>query len=209
MKRLLSILALSTWVCASPTFARATESSADKSTSKTGATSSATSAPPAAAPTQAMLQMQRLLKKFSGTWSITEDYAPSQWAPKGATGKGEEIWKSGPGGLSLVEDYSSNGSTGEFHGMSVTWWDEAAQGYRAIWCDSQNPEGCIYMTRLGKWEGDRLVLGDERDVNGKKVIFKETVSDITPTSFTQTIYAGEIEGSLKRTVTIKATKTGG
>jgi hypothetical protein len=62
------------------------------------------------------------------------------------------------------------------------------------------------MANLAKWEGDQFVLGDQSERNGKKFAFREVVSDITPTSFTQTLYQGEAGGELKRLTTIRATK---
>jgi len=129
-------------------------------------------------------------------------------APNGGTSEGREVWRPGPGGLSLIEDYSSKGAAGDFQGMSVTW-DESGKGYRSIWCDNTQTDGCIVMSKLGKWEGDRLVLGDEREINGKKVAFRETVSEITPTSFKQTIEQQESDGPLKTTIVIHAKKISG
>jgi len=152
-------------------------------------------------------EMRRLIDTLAGTWNISEVYEPSEWAPKGGTGRGQEVFRAGPGGLSLIEDYRSTTPTGELSGLSVTWWDGKAGGYRAIWCDSTNPGGCVVMSKLATWEGDRFVLGDDFERNGKKVSFREVLSDITPTSFTQTIYQGESGGEPKRMVTIRATKS--
>jgi hypothetical protein len=63
------------------------------------------------------------------------------------------------------------------------------------------------MARVAKWENDHFVLGDEFEINGKKFEFKEVLSEITPTSYTQTLYQGEAGKELKRILTIHATKT--
>ena len=63
------------------------------------------------------------------------------------------------------------------------------------------------MAHLAKWEGDQLVLRDEFQRNGKRFDFKEVFSEITPTSFTQTLYQGEAGRDLKRLLTIHATKS--
>jgi hypothetical protein len=62
------------------------------------------------------------------------------------------------------------------------------------------------MAHLAKLEGDQFVLGDEFERNGKRFEFKEIFSEITLTSFTQTIYQGEAGKELKRVLTIRATK---
>ena len=50
------------------------------------------------------------------------------------------------------------------------------------------------------------MLADESEKDGKKFLFKEVFSDITPTSFTQTLYQGEAGKELKKLLTIHATK---
>jgi hypothetical protein len=147
-------------------------------------------------------QMQRLLAVFSGKWIYQFKYEPNETRPNGGTSEGEAVFRPGPGGLSMLEDEAA----GDTSGMSVTWWDEKAQGYRAIWCDNKIPDGCIVMARLAKWEGDQFVLGDEFIKDGKKFVFREAISDITPTSYTQTLSQGEVGKELKRLVTIHATK---
>jgi hypothetical protein len=82
----------------------------------------------------------------------------------------------------LIEDYHSTNPGGETIGLSVTWWDENEQGFRALWCVNRNPRGCTVMSKLAKWEGKKLVLGDEFERNGKKVAFKEVVSPVSSTS---------------------------
>jgi hypothetical protein len=59
---------------------------------------------------------------------------------------------------------------------------------------------------LAKWEGDQCVLDDQFIKDGKKFVFRETISDITPTSFTQTLSQGEAGKELNRLVTIHPIK---
>jgi hypothetical protein len=151
-------------------------------------------------------EMQELFNTFLGTWSVTEKIEPSEAMPEGGTGQGEEVYKAGPGGVSLIEEIHLKEGGREVSGLGVGWWDEKAKGFRALWCDSENPNGCIMMAHLAKWEGDQWVLGDEFEKNGKKFIFKEVFSEITPTSFTQTLYQGEAGKELKRLLTIHATR---
>jgi hypothetical protein len=155
---------------------------------------------------QPNLEMQKLFNTFLGTWSVTEKIDPSETLPNGGTGQGEEVYKAGPGGVSLIEEIHLREGTGEISGLGVGWWDEKAKGFRALWCDSENPNGCIMMAHLAKWEGNDFVLADESEKDGKKFLFKEVFSDITPTSFTQTLYQGEAGKELKKLLTIHATK---
>jgi len=151
--------------------------------------------------------MQKLFKAFLGAWRVTEKIESSETMPNGGVGEGEEVYRSGPGGVSIIEEIHLKQTTGEISGLGVGWWDQQAQGYRAVWCDSENPSGCILMAHLAKWEGDQFVLRDEFERNGKKFDFKEVFSEITPTSFTQTLYQGETGKELKRLLTIHATKS--
>src|SRR6266566_6631414 len=69
-------------------------------------------------------EIERLVKAFSGAWSIALKIEPNESKPKGGRGQGEEVWKPGPGGLSLIEDYHSMGDEGEIYGLGVAWWDK-------------------------------------------------------------------------------------
>jgi hypothetical protein len=162
--------------------------------------------PPAPATKQTSPKMQKLFDTFLGTWSVTEKIEPSETLPKGGTGQGEEVYKAGPGGVSLIEEIHLREGFRESSGLGVGWWDQKAKGFRALWCDSENPNGCIMMAHLAKWEGDNFVLRGEFERDGKKFLFKEVFSEITPTSFTQTLYQGEEGKELAKLLTIYATK---
>lgn len=151
-------------------------------------------------------EIKKLVEALSGTWSITLKIEPNEGLPKGGGGKGEEVWRAGPGGFSLIEDYHSTGDEGEISGLGVAWWDTNEQRYQVTWRDNGNPDGCVVIKHGAKWEGSQLVAVDEWQKNGKTVTLKEVFSDITPTSFKQTLYQGESEGELKKFMSILATK---
>jgi Protein of unknown function (DUF1579) len=153
-------------------------------------------------------EMQKLSKMVVGTWNTTEKQEPSPWAPKGATGKGTAVFKNGPGGLSVVQDYKSSGGMGSFAGHGVMWWDAKAGGYKGVWCDSMTPAGCEPGKGVAKWDGNNLVGTDESEMMGQKIAMKETWSDITPTSFTLTMEGGPPGGEMKRMITIKYSRAG-
>jgi hypothetical protein len=151
-------------------------------------------------------EIERLVKTFSGTWSIAIEIEPSERMPKGGGGQGEEVWRPGPGGLSLIEEYHSSGDEGELSGLGVAWWNKDEQRYQVMWCNSSNPAGCIVMKHGAKWEGNQVVAEDESEIAGRKFRFKEAFADITENSFTQTLYQGELGSDLKRLLTITATR---
>ena len=107
-------------------------------------------------------EMQKIFNAFLGTWSVTEEIEPSETMPKGGVGWGEEVYRAGPGGASMTEEVHLKEPDGEISGFGVGWWDHNAQGFRAVWCDSKNPGGCILMAHLAKWEGDQFVLAMSR-----------------------------------------------
>jgi hypothetical protein len=151
-------------------------------------------------------QIEKLVRALEGTWSIKEDLAPDSTSPNGSTGKGRIVWRSGPGGFSVIEDYQSKQGAQDVTGMGVFWWDDSARGYRTIWCDSTNPGGCISFKNVMRWDGSRLELVEDYEVNGKKLTFKEIFDHISPSTFTQTLYGGETGKELKIDQTIEATR---
>jgi hypothetical protein len=92
-------------------------------------------APAGAAHARVNPQMQRLFDVFLGTWSVTEKIEPSESIPNGGVGEGEELYRTGPGGVSFIEKIRLKEPTGEMSGLGVGWWDEKAQGFRALWCN--------------------------------------------------------------------------
>jgi hypothetical protein len=151
-------------------------------------------------------QIEKMLWAFEGAWLIKEKFAPDAGSPNGATGGGRIVWRAGPGRFSVIEEYQSRRSSTQVTGLGVFWWDEAAQGYRTIWCESTNPGGCISFKNVARWEGPRLALVEDYEVHGKKVVFKEVFGDIVPGGFTQTLYGGEAGKELKVDQIIQATK---
>jgi len=141
-----------------------------------------------------------------GTWVIRVKYEPSPERPKGGEGVGSEVWRRGPGGRSVIEDYEVKGDAGELHGLGIAWWDEKEKGQLVLWCDSENPDGCHHTGTVARWEGNSLVYTEESEVNGRKLVFQETFTDITPSSFTQIVKSGPTAADLKTTITIHATK---
>jgi hypothetical protein len=159
----------------------------------------------AAAALEASPEMHSL-SRFLGTWSITYVLDPTAAMPRGGTGEGQEVYRPGPGGHSLIEEFRGREIEGDVTGLGTLWWEEGSHGYRTVWCSSLSPRGCTIMKHPAKWENGELVLGDEWEAMGKKFTFKEVFSEISPRSFTQTLYQSESGGELKRIMLIKATK---
>jgi len=154
-------------------------------------------------------EMKKLSKIMAGTWTVTETAPPSEMMPKGGTGHGEAVISRGPGGNSLLQNYHSQSAMGKFAGHGVIWYDPQDKGFKNIWCDTMTPGGCAMFNGTGKWEGDKLVFSGTQDMMGKAEQVKETISDVTPHSFTFTIESGADANSMKTFMTLKYAKRAG
>jgi hypothetical protein len=142
-----------------------------------------------------------------GTWTVRESHEGSDMMPAGNS-SGTAMFRNGPGALSVVENLSMNGSMGKFTGMGIVWYDSKRQAYKGVWCDSMTPACDTGFT--AKWEGDKLVAtGSSEAPDGKKMTVREEYTDITPNSFTFTMYGGPDENSLKKFMTMKYTRKSG
>ena len=144
-----------------------------------------------AGPDSTHTEMEHFVRSLTGKWSIQFKISATADLPKGGTGHGEEVWKSGPGDLSFIEEYHSVGDEGDITGRGIFWWDEHLQRIQVLWCANYLPGGCEIMSEGASWDGDRLILKNRWESAGRTHFVKEVFSDISQTSFTQTIYQGE------------------
>ncbi|HUS20044.1 MAG TPA: DUF1579 family protein [Terriglobales bacterium] len=169
--------------------------------SKTSPANPAASAPfamPKPAP-----EIERITNMLQGRWETEEKHEPSEIVPQGGTGKGVEAIRPGPGGLSLISEYQSEGPGGIFAGFGLMTWDSAAKVYHIHWTDNTAP-GVSVMT--GKWEGKDLVFTGSETMMGKKLFSRHAFTELAPTTFIYTIDMGPALTQLKRAVTIKYSK---
>lgn len=153
-------------------------------------------------------EMNKLIKTLSGTWNVNEKHEPNPMMPNGGDGKGTaKIW-AGPGGLSLMENYSSSGAMGSFKGMGTWWWDPKAQVFHGLWCDNMTPNGCD-TSGSTKWEGDNLVGTMTGDMGGQMMTMRFTYSDFKPDSFVMTMEMGPDASKMQKSMTVTYTKVAG
>jgi len=139
---------------------------------------------------QPVPEMQRLVDTFAGEWRVSETFALEVGTPRQEkTRQGTVSFRVGPG-VSLIEDYRSNGSAGNLRFLGLLWWDQSAQLYRLLTC--ANNEGCR-LRGTAKSEGRDLVNSWEEKVDGKVATFKDSFVDILPTSF-RLVSEGTAEG---------------
>lgn len=189
----------------------AQETPAASKTQSSGKPAASTKAKPAGMPMKVAPspEMNKLIKAMAGMWATTETAPPSDMMPNGGTGSGEAMIHRGPGGNSLLQSYHSQSAMGKFAGHGITWYDPQAKAFKNIWCDSMTPTGCEVFNGTGQWEGDKLVFTGTQNMMGKSEQVKETMSDITPDSFTFTIESGADANSMKNFMTIKYTRKPG
>jgi hypothetical protein len=150
--------------------------------------------------------MRQAVNSFSGHWDIDFTIKPNAALPKGGKGRGTELWKAGPGGLSLIEEYHSSGDDGDSSGHGIFWFDQSLQRFQVLWCANDVPTGCMLLSEGAVWNNDQLVLQHRWTSEGRQRMLREVFSDITPSSFTQTVYAGNAEASLEIEYVIRARK---
>ncbi|MCI0353310.1 MAG: DUF1579 domain-containing protein [Acidobacteriales bacterium] len=172
-----------------------------------GKTGKETSAPAGMEAPKPSPEMERLNKWLVGTWLTEEKFAPApEWGmPNGGRGKGTNVVKLGPGGLSLINDYKSRNVMGPFAGHGVIYWDPQEKAYKSLWIDSMSGE---VETSTGKWEGDDLVFVGEGEWQGKKFQTLGKMTNITPRSYTFTL-ANSASGEMKEGLSINYKKAGG
>ncbi len=142
-------------------------------------------------------EMQKLSKMIVGAWDVSMkmEPAPEMGMPNGMTGKGKGVTRLGPGGLSVVSDFTSSWMGG-FHGHGVTWWDPNDHAFHTVWCDSMTPMGCE-LAGTGKFDGDTMVMEYVSKATGQPMQMKETMAPSGPDSYTFDFEMGPVGGTLK------------
>jgi hypothetical protein len=64
-------------------------------------------------PTQPAQAIQTLTRALAGSWRTSETYERTEPTPNGGTGEGEAVWRQGPGGFTLLEEYQSKTPLGD------------------------------------------------------------------------------------------------
>lgn len=152
----------------------------------TKAKKSAQMMPPAPKPSA---EMQKLTKALTGKWTAVTKMEAMGTMPA-SEGKGSATFYRGPGGLSLIEEFrSEGGAMGNFTGHGITYWDATAKNFTGLWCDSGTPSGCA-SGGTSNWDGDKVVGYMEMpDPSGNVQKYRMTYSDFKPDSVTFTMEA--------------------
>jgi len=104
-------------------------------------------------PKMGLMEMQRL-NFYLGEWDYTEEYPKTALHPGGGRNTGVYTSKPGPGGMSLINTFHSQGPMGDFQGLLVMTWDLKEKAYKEyVFSDAFS--GAVVET--GDFENDTLV----------------------------------------------------
>jgi len=155
-------------------------------------------------------KLRSLVKALSGKWLLKVRYEPAEGMPSGLTGNGEESWHGGPGGFTFIEEELIPTPAGPGYLLGIIWWDSRSKSLQGMECNNQLPFTCDLKGALSditiKWDEMSFAIDEIETHNGKKTIWHEVWSNITPTSFTQTGDVTQPDGSTNRFMTIRGTR---
>lgn len=162
-------------------------------------------APAAPAPKPAAFEMPKpgpemdKLKPFVGSFRVDQHIEATSMNPASLSSGFSHVAE-GPGGLSLLIDYTSH--SGPMHGMKghgVLGWDGEAKTYKQFWTDSMAP---MMVMSTGGWEGDTFIMRSEGTMMGKAYKEKDTYSGIGAEGFTITIEMSMDGGPFQKAMTL-------
>ena len=132
-----------------------------------------------------------LTKALEGEWSLNVRFEPNSAKPNGLVNTGEETWRPGPGGFTLLEEEHLRMPESDLSLLGIVWWNTANKSFRGMECQNLLPYTCDVKGAQNditmNWDGKQFVIDEmETSTAAKKSIWHEVWSDITPTSFVQT-----------------------
>jgi hypothetical protein len=156
-------------------------------------------------------KIESLTKALTGEWSLSVNFEPGSSTPNGLTNTGEETWRPGPGGFTLLEEEHLPMPEAEVFLLGIVWWNTVTKSLHGMECQNLLPYTCDVKGAQNditmNWDGKQFVIDEvETSKTGKKSVWHEVWSDITPTSFVQTGEYGDPGGPRKRLFTIHATR---
>ncbi len=152
-----------------------------------------------------------LVTALKGRWETLVYHEEIQGgvAPHEAPDHGEQVWRTGPGGLTLMEEEHIASRGADLYVLALHWWDRSTNTLKGMLCNNAGSGACsvdsFYRSKLN-WDGKRLTVDLVFPQGAKLMLWHEEFGDFTGTSFTQTGDMGEVGGPLKRVMTIRARK---
>jgi hypothetical protein len=152
--------------------------------------------------------LSTLAKALSGKWQLDVRFEPtSVIGNKAIEGSGEESWSLGPGGIDLIEQEHIPSPYGDTFLMGLIWWDSTKKQLAGMECNSHLPFTCDLKGGLNDititWDGNKFELDEIETHDGKRTVWHEYWTDITPTSFVQSGDVTQPDGSTVRFMNIR------
>ena len=160
-----------------------------------------------AEPSGAPNSLPSLTRALAGKWELDVRFeAVPATGNKVITGRGEEAWSAGPGAITLIEQEHIPSPSGDTFLMGVIWWDNARSRLGGVECNSGLPTTCDLKGGLNdvtlSWDGRKFQIDELETHNGRRTIWHEYWTDITPNSFTQIGDVTQPDGTTSRFMTV-------
>lgn len=155
-------------------------------------------------------EMKALTRALSGNWTLNVKFGPTASSSNGSESTGTESWRSGSGGFTLLEEEHLRFGKQDVFMTGVMWWDPQTKSFHGMECQNVLPYVCDVKGSLNditmNWDGKQFVIDEKEVHSGKKSMWHEVWSEITPTSFMQTGDSTPEGGKAQRLFTIQATR---
>jgi hypothetical protein len=151
-------------------------------------------------------EVKRLADSLVGEWKTTERFEANEFLRNGATGSGVFSIRSGPGGNSVILNYTSQSTMGRYASTRIIYWDRQTGRYRAFYCDSLQPSGCGEAGN-GFWEDQDLVFESTSEGPTGPIKISQRFSEISSKGFAFSLDVVN-QGKSERSLTIHASKSG-
>jgi hypothetical protein len=158
------------------------------------------------AETQPAPEIKRLFEAFGGDWDTSEKRERTQFFPNGGERKGSSHIRLAAGGAMLVSEGQSDGSAGPLSYIIVVWWDKEANRYGYFTCFKDSGSDCE-VRGTARWDGDKFINDYEEVVDGKRMKFRDTFQDITPSSHTLVFAWVKDDGSTEPVIISKSIRS--
>ena len=105
-----------------------------------------------------------LTKALKGEWSLSVKFEPSASEPNGLANTGEETWRPGPGGFTLLEEEHLRTPEGDLSLLGIVWWNTANKSFRGMECQNLLPYTCDVKGAQNditmNWDGKQFVIDE-------------------------------------------------
>ena len=158
--------------------------------------------------------LQALTRSLAGSWKLDVRFEtdPST-GDKVIEGSGQESWRAGPGGITLIEQEHFPSPQGDTFLMGVIWWDSTRQQLGGIECNSNMPTTCDLKGGLNDvtitWDGRKFQIDELENHNGRRTVWHEAWTSITADSFLQTGDVTRPDGTTTRFMTVHGRRVKG